>query len=1432
MSDKNSGIPATSTTSDVVLETRNVTKRFPGVLANDDVSIKLHRGEILALLGENGAGKSTLMNIIYGLYHQDEGQVLLRGQEVRFSSPREAIHSGIGMVHQHFQLIPVMTVAENVVLGEEKESPTWRSVFTILFTSLMILASFWLAVRYNAPLVYNTFTFALVAVLLPIIALSVVMQVGQFIRDRKLTFVTLTAALSLAFSLIFAVTISLTTLVIVLAAALISFGIMWISRQLIEMLHPTRRQVQVVLGSLFLGVGIISMMALAFDADLNAREIFISLVGMMLIIALGFLLPLSVLRNPFGNRLRAFLPSSLPAVAHEVGTIFLSLLTIGAAGLGIVAIAWLLFQTILEDSVEIKEALEFLAVLHAAVMGIAILSFGLGWILSRLFKNWETISAGWRLVWGVAWRIGLIGAAIWIGGLTEEVSRMAIITGMLQSDVPFVIQEENAGAKGKFDFAVGWRNIERVNGFDAQVGELLNLIDETFYREETFETSAAGYTGAVGVQGYQSINTAWRDAVDDVPVKIRDIVIGLLLIVFAALALSGWRGHRALPGALSYDLYILGAIGLIFLAAIWITSKELNTALRLGLMVLGIGIIGLVLWRTVNERRAHPERIRPISPFDNAVDALTDLLYTLFSLHSHHQAANQVRTLSQQYGLEVDPDVVVEKLPVGLQQRVEIIKALYRRAGILILDEPTAVLTPQEGKELFKIMRELAAQGVSIIFITHKLKEVFEVATNIVVMRGGAVVGTTTPAEATEGSLAAMMVGREVLLRVEKSEAQPVGTVLHVEHLKAYDDRGALALDGVSFEVKAGEVLGIAGVQGNGQSELVEVLTGLRSMSEGGVELLGQALKPERHPDSEPWRRVLAFLIDTFVIAVVAIIVSYFWNYFENNADNFVFVSSRSVLLFIAFDAIYTLGSWQLWGATLGKILLNLQIVNAQHDNKPEFTRFLTRYVGARLTLIVLLIPLAVVFGAISALTSESRSTQVLYTAGVVAVLGLIATLYWHRIVGLKNRLSERMGRRLDVFWYDRLPQVNCRVVHRISITPRAIKDLQSSHVPEDRHRFGMVKPFSITENLILNDYYQAPHAQQPTRLQLPLLSIAYTLIFGAVFAAIGYLWLYFWNETLWHDLLDTYGTPNSGKIRSIPITRGMSALQRNYVDDPLIVSLLILLAMLLLVSVLSYFATGAILRFLTRPYSFIPPLALFAGSFVVFWAGSGLLDAISSKAHDALLLASLAVINPILGIISLDFNNELNRVAFALLGLACLIVTGNWYTWWAAASEHDADFLELKRRFGNTRLGQFIEMENKHGLILNLQDSVEYSNQLIKEYDIRTPSALNTAGSLSGGNQQKMVVAREFSRKPRLLIASQPTRGIDVGSIEFIHKRIVAQRDQGAAVLLVSAELDEIMSLSDRIAVMYKGQIIQTVQAKGASREELGLLMAGIVKS
>jgi ABC-type uncharacterized transport system ATPase subunit len=607
-----------------ILEARNITKRFPGVLANDRVSFSLAQGEILAFLGENGAGKSTLMNILYGLYTQDEGEIEVKGSPVEIADPNDAIGLGIGMVHQHFQLVPVFTVAENIVMGTE---PT-------------------------------------------------------------------------------------------------RFSFSW----------------QVV-----------------------------GLVG------------------------------GIAALLFFVGGIF---------------------------------ALESVA----------------QWLLAALLGGAATVA-----IYGLA--LGL---------------------------------------------------------------------------------------------GY--------------------------------LSLQKLRLYFALVGAASACLFSVLAL-------------VLGDAGRIPLMILLALLFAAV---------SHP-----------ALHVITTAL-------DRRTAARRIRALSSQYGLAVEPEVLIGDLPVGVQQRVEILKTLYREAEILILDEPTAVLTPQETDELFQIMRSLTDQGKSIIFITHKLKEVMAIADRVIVLRNGRVAGETTPAKSSEEELAEMMVGREVALIVDKGLASPGNVVLEVSGLTALDQRHQPALRGVDLFVRAGEVLGVAGVQGNGQTELVEVLTGLHPATGGTVRILAQ------------------------------------------------------------------------------------DVTNAR---------------------------------------------------------------------------------------------------------PRTITELGVAHIPEDRQRDGLVLPFPISDNLMLCTYYQQPFAQGPQ-----------------------------------------------------------------------------------------------------------------------------------------------------------------------------------------------------------------IQFDRLH----------EYADRLVQEFDVRTPGIGLPAQNLSGGNQQKVIVAREFSRPIKLLIAAQPTRGLDVGSIEYIHRRLVQKRDEGAAVLLVSVELDEIMALSDRIAVMYEGKIVGTADADKVTREELGLLMAG----
>jgi ABC-type uncharacterized transport system ATPase subunit len=382
-------------------------------------------------------------------------------------------------------------------------------------------------------------------------------------------------------------------------------------------------------------------------------------------------------------------------------------------------------------------------------------------------------------------------------------------------------------------------------------------------------------------------------------------------------------------------------------------------------------------------------------------------------------ADRRVRELSESFNFALDPDARVANITVGQQQRVEILKALYRQADILILDEPTAVLTPQEAHELFEILQKLKEEGLSIIFITHKLNEVLEIADRITVLRRGKVIDTVPRAGATQESLARMMVGREVLLRVDKTPADPGDPLLSVRDLHTFDDRGLEVVRGVSFEVRGGEIVGVAGVDGNGQSELIDSLAGLRKPAGGEIRLAGKDV------------------------------------------------------------------------------------------------------------------------------TGASAST---------------------------------------------------------------ILDLGLGHIPEDRQRRGLVLEFSLADNLALHDFDKAPYSR------------------------LGWL-------------------------------------------------------------------------------------------------------------HPRRIIGA--------------------------------------------------------------------------------------AGKLLKQFDVRGGNPQTRASALSGGNQQKVVLAREISRDPRVLIAAQPTRGLDVGAIEFVHRQLVEARDEGEAVLLISLELEEVLSLSDRILVIYEGQIVAEY-GPDVTEEELGIAMTG----
>ncbi|MFG6115057.1 ABC transporter ATP-binding protein [Halobacillus sp. MO56] len=384
------------------------------------------------------------------------------------------------------------------------------------------------------------------------------------------------------------------------------------------------------------------------------------------------------------------------------------------------------------------------------------------------------------------------------------------------------------------------------------------------------------------------------------------------------------------------------------------------------------------------------------------------------------KAEKEVERLSELYGLKVDPRAKIRDISVGMQQRVEILKTLYRGAEILIFDEPTAVLTPQEIKELIEIMRALIREGKSIILITHKLKEIMQVCDRCTVIRKGKGIGTVDVAATNPTELASLMVGREVTFSTEKTPANPKDVTLSIKDLSVKDARQVKMVKNLSLDVKAGEIVGLAGVDGNGQSELIEAITGLRKSASGSIHLNGKPIT---------------------------------------------------------------------------------------------------------------------------------------------------------------------------------------------NLTPRKVTDAGISHIPQDRHRFGLVLDFPVGENMVLQTYNK-------------------------------------------------------------------------------------------------------------KPFS-------------------------------------------------------------------------------------------------------------KNG-ILNYKEIYKKAESLIKEYDVRTPSVFTKARALSGGNQQKAIIGREVDRSPDLIIAAQPTRGLDVGAIEFIHKKLIEERDKGRAVLLLSFELDEIMNLSDRIAVMFDGKIVSEVKPEETTEQELGLLMAG----
>jgi ABC-type uncharacterized transport system ATPase subunit len=928
-----------------------------------------------------------------------------------------------------------------------------------------------------------------------------------------------------------------------------------------------------------------------------------------------------------------------------------------------------------------------------------------------------------RGLWGVGWRVGLAFVALAIASRIELITEVGFTSAALRHKVETIDEVRPKEMEGytvkrtlvirdRIDF--DWSSEAR-QASDAGT-DIRGVLDSAKAQIEPYRDH--------GIPGWLV------DGIDDAPPIAGAISVLLLLLLFGWHSLTSWRGAESVPGRLRpVEMAALGVIVLGYGVIGWRDLDKISTGGQVGLTALLVLVLGGVALRTVSRRQAAARAKVKVSPLDGVIDAFLIMLNSMTEIRNRRATAERVRDLSRQYGLEVDPDAVIEKLPVGMQQRVEIVKALYRRADILILDEPTAVLTPQEGRELFRIMRELSAQGVSIIFITHKLKEVFEVATHIVVMRGGRVVGAATPAEATERSLAAMMVGREVILQVEKDEAQPADLVLNVSDLEAFDTRGAQALHKVSFEVRAGEVLGIAGVQGNGQTELVEVLTGLREPSAGAVDLLGMDLLPDSQPTGGWGSRALAFVIDMAMVGGLAYFFGFMVWYFNEETLHKASTLSQialAVLIFAVVDAVCILGGWLLGGASLGMTLFSLQIVD-EHDHKPGPLRLVQRYVIFLLLRLAGIIPAAVSFG-----------------------------------LGRNNPQHNQ--------WFDALLKLH--VIRRERITPRRIKNLGTSHIPEDRQRYGFVKAYTVGDNLVLNDYYERPFAQEPNLAELPGALLRYLVVAGGIVAILTVLALYVWDHGLWTAILDAYHVPAS--MREVGKTLG--GAQKGALQYPFVISISLLLVAEVIFGIVAHLITIRLLG--TRPAR----AAIMALRRTIWWLGG--------------------------------FG-----VVFGVLGpqIAMLL----WGTRRSLAARRQPS--------GRMRRERGAMPEAQGGLLRDARAIDRHAAELIQEFDIRTPSTQTDGGNLSGGNQQKMIVAREFSRKPRLLIAAQPTRGIDVGSIEFIHRQIINQRDAGAAVLLVSAELDEIMALSDRIAVLYKGEIIDTLPAQGASREQLGLLMAGI---
>ena len=379
------------------------------------------------------------------------------------------------------------------------------------------------------------------------------------------------------------------------------------------------------------------------------------------------------------------------------------------------------------------------------------------------------------------------------------------------------------------------------------------------------------------------------------------------------------------------------------------------------------------------------------------------------------KAADDIRKVSDEFRLHVDPNATVENLSVGQQQRVELLKALYRRARLLILDEPTAVLTPQEVEEFFAILRGMREQGKTIVIITHKLSEVLAISDNVTVMRDGRVVGDVKTSETNAAELARMMVGREVLLRVEKSDAKPGASLISLREFSITGRDGTKRVDKVSFEVRAGEIVGIAGVEGNGQTELIEALAGLQQPSGGEITFEGDAKTFWSYPMGTP---LANFLVVLWVLSLIAV----------------------------------------------GIAVMNAEVLAVAL---------------VRIGVVRLVIQTGLTWGLFIAL--KKRERWAIYTVGMLFLLGIglsMASL-WVRTAGvvmpIVNSVLLLYG--LGLAW--RELKMTGRTELR-TLRPRRIKELGVAHVPEDRHRRGLLLDFSLAENTILGVHYRKPAVTGP----------------------------------------------------------------------------------------------------------------------------------------------------------------------------------------------------------------------------------------------------------------------------------------------------------------------------------------------------------------